>query len=54
MDLCSNVAPGGGHVLECLRDNTIKIPTDSDCHEALFRLEQETGIKSFVKKMRSV
>lgn len=33
-------------MLECLRDNSIKIPTDSDCHEALFRVEQETDADS--------
>lgn len=38
--------PGEGHVLECLRHNSIQIPTDSDCAEALLRIEQDTNSDS--------
>ncbi|ODN04277.1 Golgi apparatus protein 1 [Orchesella cincta] len=47
-DLCPDVTPGGGRILECLRTNEAKIKPDSACHNRLFHVQQEVNSDSKV------
>jgi len=45
---CHDVSPGGGRILECLRNNEGKIVGDSECHQKLFHVQQEVNLDSRV------
>lgn len=42
------MTPGGGRILECLRNNEEKIKRNSSCHEKLFHVQQEVNLDSRV------